>query len=1341
MAEVFREDFDILADGLAINETNTAFTGSGGDGAIEADTAHSVTGNVSCAFICATATENVRLDDSFTATGTRWFRWYFRPPTPLSLSNQPLIANIASGATSQADVRIENDGTLSIRESLVEVAQTTTAVVPGEWHRLEWAFDGTDQILRLFLPSNVHGTTPDEEISDPYTAGTFDQFSIGPFAQADAWTHHVDSVVADDADWVGPESIRLPFPEDPLDLHVELNLDGTWTDITSFVQRREELINLSRGQSEEIAQPEPSRCRFAVNNRDGRFSPRNPLSPWYGLLGRNTPVRVYVRHGGNVLLSPGVHNRDEIDTPDSAALSITGDIDIRVDLTTRTWIPPTGDFYGLASKWRGSGQGSWLFYLDADGLHLLWSEDGSAIAHDIGSTEPIPSLPGRRALRATLDVDNGFSSNQVTFYTAPDITGPWTQLGSSVVTAGTTSIADGTAAVEVADATAFNVDGTPGRFHHFELRNGLDGVVVADPDFAVPAAGSESFFDSQGNTWTVHGQAEITDKHYRFHGEVSSWPQRWDPSGRDVYATVEAAGILRRLGQGSSALKSAIRRELTSPEAANPPISYWPCEDSQRADSVASALDSGRPMTITGEPRLASDSSFVGSDPLPTMGSALFKGRVPNHDETGEIQVRFLLSVPEDGAADGSIICSIDTTGTPSRRWQLHYFTGDGGDLELRGFDQFDQQVESVGATFGMDGDPARVSIEITGESATKTFAIVVWKVAHISGTVISDTFIGSGGRVIRVSFNPDRDLSDVAFGHVSVHNQVTSIFDLQSLQGHSGETPRERMVRLCGEEGISLQTIGFDEAPWLGPQLPTRLVNLFDEAAASDSGIIFEPRDQLAIGLRAHGSLYNQTPVAELDYTAAHLAGDLEPTDDDQGTRNDVTATAQDGSSSRVVQTEGPLSVRPPPDGVGRYDEDVTVSADHGGFLSHMAGWRVRLGTVDETRYPAIGVNLARSVIVDDPDLVEALLFLDVGDRLTIANPPAWLPPESISQVILGYTETLGNFEHQITLICAPESPWQVAERDQTGNTAARYGTSTSAIGFPEVAGSIGTSFATAATSHPVDMPAIVDADDLLVVLFSDLGDATAPATPSGWTQLFAAAVGASSNYSGFARVADGTEGGTTVDVVTSTATTAAAIAVRITGAHPDISGVAVSAGVNSSGTTPDPDELSTPWATTATLWLATAGWNDDDATVSTFPAEYSGGVDVVSGAGTNAGASVGVAFRSLVAATEDPGPFTLGESEVWQAFTLAVRPEETAVDSTSTSLSVSTTSGPVWTTDASEMPFDIDVGGERMTVTAITGASSPQEFTVTRSVNGVVKSHPVGTAVELFAPAHRAL
>lgn len=69
------------------------------------------------------------------------------------------------------------------------------------------------------------------------------------------------------------------------------------------------------------------------------------------------------------------------------------------------------------------------------------------------------------------------------------------------------------------------------------------------------------------------------------------------------------------------------------------------------------------------------------------------------------------------------------------------------------------------------------------------------------------------------------------------------------------------------------------------------------------------------------------------------------------------------------------------------------------------------------------------------------------------------------------------------------------------------------------------------------------------------------------------------------------------------------------------------------------------------------------------------------------------------------------------------------------STSWQVDVT-GPLWSTSAGDYPLSWVVDGERVTVTAMSGSSSPQTATVTRSVNGVVKSHLAGAAVSLWPP-----
>lgn len=68
-------------------------------------------------------------------------------------------------------------------------------------------------------------------------------------------------------------------------------------------------------------------------------------------------------------------------------------------------------------------------------------------------------------------------------------------------------------------------------------------------------------------------------------------------------------------------------------------------------------------------------------------------------------------------------------------------------------------------------------------------------------------------------------------------------------------------------------------------------------------------------------------------------------------------------------------------------------------------------------------------------------------------------------------------------------------------------------------------------------------------------------------------------------------------------------------------------------------------------------------------------------------------------------------------------------------TSLSVTTTAGPNWTTDSDDFPLQVEVGGIPVTVTAISGAGSTQTFAVSGST--VTKALASGLAVQLWQPA----
>jgi hypothetical protein len=76
-------------------------------------------------------------------------------------------------------------------------------------------------------------------------------------------------------------------------------------------------------------------------------------------------------------------------------------------------------------------------------------------------------------------------------------------------------------------------------------------------------------------------------------------------------------------------------------------------------------------------------------------------------------------------------------------------------------------------------------------------------------------------------------------------------------------------------------------------------------------------------------------------------------------------------------------------------------------------------------------------------------------------------------------------------------------------------------------------------------------------------------------------------------------------------------------------------------------------------------------------------------------------------------------------------------SMTTTATSMSVKSLSGIyLWTTTAGDCPFLVNVGGEVMRVSAVVNESSPQTFTVVRSINGVVKTHAADEPVSLAQP-----
>lgn len=225
--------------------------------------------------------------------------------------------------------------------------------------------------------------------------------------------------------------------------------------------------------------------------------------------------------------------------------------------------------------------------------------------------------------------------------------------------------------------------------------------------------------------------------------------------------------------------------------------------------------------------------------------------------------------------------------------------------------------------------------------------------------------------------------------------------------------------------------------------------------------------------------------------------------------------------------------------------------------------------------------------------------------------------------------------------------------------------------MAFASITSVTETTFSSAAGSFAFNLPATINSGDLLLLLVSlqsepDQDDENMTATDStsdAWTELQDEYEGNRGQWGVWSKVADGDEDGGTVTVSIANQATAAGQVLRIINWYGSASGVEIgSIAFVQLSTNPNPPSLTASWGAEDNLWIAICHAIDDDATVSAAPSGYSGLDYAITGGGTNAGATIGHAYLENAAATENPGTFTISETENTGANTIVIRPAAAA-------------------------------------------------------------------------------
>lgn len=804
----------------------------------------------------------------------------------------------------------------------------------------------------------------------------------------------------------------MAFPEDPLDARTEFQIGGVWTDLTKYAMTGD-IITHTRGRKADGQAVDPASCSVRLKSPGGLFSRRNPRSQYFEKIGRNTPMRLSVASGQQRLVLPdGLGHR--VSTPSATALNVSGSLDVRIEVALTNW--GFASARELCGKWISTGtQRSWLMYVEQSGKLLLRTSSDGTATQTASSTVPIP-VPsnGRIALRSTWNSSTGAFIH----YTAPSIAGPWTQLGDTIPGTGGTINAS-TTALQIGDIDqTLTVDPPVGSVYAFQLRNNT--TVVANADFTTPPIGATSFVDATGLTWTLVGDASITNRRTRFSGEYSDWPTSTSRGGHLITVDGEGAGILRRLNQGKKPLASTLRRRIPSDPTL---IAYWPMEDDSEAVQAYSPVPGVRPMR-TKNLAFASDDSLGGSAALPVVQpSGSFSAEVPAPPSgTGPWQVELVYRIP---TAPGSLVTffEIAATGTGAR----YIVQVQTNNVRLQVLDADGTQVFLHNLTAGTAppffGGWNRVRV-FARQNGTSVQVDIAWlNTDNNVGHSATGSFTGQVGRVRSVSSSFGSGMDGTTMGHLAVFQATNTLIMNNSDDGYNGETAAARMLRLSSEESLPISVIGIQtDTARMGPQRPATLLAQLGQAEAADGGVLVEDRERLGLRFRSRASMYNQTPALTLAYTARGLVR-MEPLDDDVDVTNDWTVTRIGGSSGRAELTSGALSVLDPPDGIGRYDDSDDLSLYTDDQAEPMAYWKLHVGTADEARYPEVTILLHRA-----PALIDTVREITEGDLIRITDLPEWLPPGPLDLIVQGCTEKIGTRTWQISFVCAPGEPWRVA-------------------------------------------------------------------------------------------------------------------------------------------------------------------------------------------------------------------------------------------------------------------------------------------------------------------------
>jgi hypothetical protein len=786
---------------------------------------------------------------------------------------------------------------------------------------------------------------------------------------------------------------------------------GLDEDISAYLRRPGQdggqAISYSGGKGDEAPSVDAGQMSLTLDNRDGRFSTDNRLGPYYGLLDINNPVRM-----GVVAFS---------DTFTRAAGSAGwGVVDASLGKEWSQTAPPSG--------WPTTGSGGGVIIAAANTAAVGTALNADAKDVDIVATvTPAAIATGARyglGLRARVGPAGYYLTAILSFDLLGAMRLDLTRFaGVSVV---------GLADINPLPASTY----TAGQ--EWKLRFQVEGnslrakawpAASTEPDewqatatddeitgtgVGVYAARYASNTNSGVTSLGTYDDFTVTA--LEFTGSVVAWPLRWDRSSNNSWAPITAAGVLRRIRQGTYPIQSPLRRQLGSEANAT---GYWPLEDKARSTSFSSVVPGVPAATFNGATP-AADSTLAGGGAAPTLDTSagLITFQTPKTNGGSGFSAMFcfkLGSVPSTKTRIAMIRCSRG----PVRRWD---FSLTDTALYVEGIDGDGTVLTS--ATNGHSQDLTQwqawqLETDKTIVPSNTSWAAIIHEVGSTdyfsqTGTVLgtSDSTV-SGGNLTGPS--------GTAFAHIWLGRNtlpfVTDSFSLVS-SGYAGELAADRFARVCTEAGIPyILRPGNSEA--MGAQREAGTLAVLESCVQADYGVMSERGAGLEYIPRE--ARWNAAVTMAVSVAAGEIDSPPEPTRDDQRLRNRWTVGRTEGGEG-TYEDEDDIAKH------GIWEDSTTINVADDSVLENHAGFRVALGVVQRLRWPSVALNFSRN-----QGLLPAWRTRGYGWRLTVETGLDQVDGNEPDLIVEGFQASLDPDRWVVDLNCSSAGIWRAAVTDDT--------------------------------------------------------------------------------------------------------------------------------------------------------------------------------------------------------------------------------------------------------------------------------------------------------------------